>query len=74
MTNILLTPYQKKKQEKDEAICNRFKVLWVEAENSVKPYRVVCAIAKEFGDMTPNGVIKVLRRAGIYSNAKEINV
>lgn len=73
MTQILLTPHQRAKIETDTQICNRFKRLFVEAANTVKPYRVICAVAAEY-NKTPAGVTKVLRRAGIYESANKINV
>ncbi len=73
MTQILLTPHQREKMEADNKICTRFKALFVEAANTVKPYRVICAVAAEY-NKTPAGVTKVLRRAGIYESANKINI
>ena len=73
MTQLILTQHQREKMASDEKICRRFKVLYVEAKNLVKPYRVICTVAAECG-RTPAGVTKVLRRAGIYESATKINV
>lgn len=65
------TPIERERRERNEAICREFKELTPKVvAQGYKPYRAITMIAGKYG-MTHAGIIFVLQKAGLYTNAKE---
>jgi hypothetical protein len=74
MTEIdLMTPMERKRKERNEAIIAEFKELAPTlTAQGYKPYRIMQALAKKFGITTP-GVRFVLVKAGVYETAEKVS-
>ena len=74
MTEIdLMTPMERKRKERNEAIIAEFKELAPKlTAQGKKPYRILRALAEKHG-ITTSGVRFILVDAGVYETAKKVS-
>lgn len=67
----LLTPNEREKKQRAEAVCREYKEnIATVVGHGYKPWRLFRALAEKYG-LTPIGVTYILKEAGLYKGSEE---
>lgn len=68
MDDILKTPYERRKEERNRNICSDFSA-WAASNPEAKPNRVFMALGEKYG-MSIMGIKKIVKQNGLLTNVK----